>query len=240
MDDAVIDYLQKFVGLHKRFLHNEFHFLKQKNQSYHNNDFSQISSVIAQQQQDFSNLIPHLKAFHRHKYYIERELFGDELLYEQYQRFCDVTLREDFFVNFLLFERPSIEKILSSQQKALEKKDSRGVLSRIQQGFRRGTHSNLVDFLEREEEAYSWFLDQYVTKVNELQNQFNYQKTHRAYDKIKNYVLDASVGITSVPLGPLELASLPLWGVYISMKEFEELSHNFEHYRSVQKHRIVK
>ena len=233
-------YVGKIFEIHKSLLHREFSYLKQKNSAYHQDDLNHFDKILFSQRLSYDEISSHITRFDTFKPLIKKELFSQPLNSQQQARFDEVFYKEDFLVRYLHDNFMAFSALLDKQHKALWDKEGDGVIGKIKSSYKRGAKKRLIDFLEQEEDIYSGFLNLYRQSTQTIAQEYSYEHWHQSFDKLKEYVLGASVAVTSVPLGPLELASLPLWGTYFSMREVEELDKNFKEWKNIHKHRIIK
>lgn len=239
MNEKTREYLNQLLNLHKNVLYTELDYLKKKNEAYHEKNFSQISEMINSQKQLYEKEIPHFYYFENHKQIISKELFGRDLGGEESERLGALLNRDDFLIHFFTKHEKNYSNILEEQHQALWRNEE-GLLKKIRQVYHKGSKTRLVDFFHREEELFSEFLELYMQRAGDLQKMYNYYEHKELHDKLETYVLKGSMAVSAVPLGPLELLSLPLWGTYISMHELENLSSNFSEWRKINKARIIK
>lgn len=240
METLVQAYLDNIFTLHKKFLREEFHYLREKNKHLHIGLGSEITEIITNQQDILSDTIRHLTFFQKHKKKLEDELSSTHKNSNLSLPPLDILLKkEDYFSSFLISNQNRINLILDNQKKSINKPKSR-YLSKIFTVYEKKSKSRLVDYISKEEEFFSWVLDQYLVNPEELEKHKKYFNSHSRYHNLEDSIFKTSVLITAVPLGPLELASIPFWCIYLSMHEFEKISKDFKHYRDVTKPRIIK
>lgn len=87
---------------------------------------------------------------------------------------------------------------------------------------------------------FNELLDIFVSKSQIVEEEYNEIRNFELFNRIKSYVLDASVIITAVPLGPLEVLSLPFWTTYFSMGQLVKLRENYNRWKIYGKIRIAK
>lgn len=233
MNSHFSHYIEKIVQLHHNILHSEFSYLKDKAFLYNRRARTQLQFVTQKQLKEFQQLQPHIDSFENYQTTLTLNQFQDtksqELFYKQ-----------GFIMHYLKDHQEKFTSILEKQQHLLEHHPLKSPYGeKITDLFHKKTHTTLVDYLHKEEELYSNYLALTIQNTKTIEEFSKQQHHHEMYKQCENYLLDASLAITAIPLGPLELASLPLWGTYFSLKELEKLDHNFQRWRTIEKPRLI-
>lgn len=232
-------YIEKIARLHHNILHNEFSYLKDKAFLYHRNAQTQLQLVTQKQLEDFQKLQPHIDSFETYRTTLTHQITQTPLDQFQDARSYDLFYKEGFIMHYLKEHQEKFTSVVKKQQHLLQHPLKSPFEQKIVDLVHKKTHSTLQDYLHQEEELYSNYLALTIQNTKTIEEFSKELHHHEVYNKCKNYILDASLAITAIPLGPLELASLPLWGAYFSLKELEKLDHNFQRWRSIEKPRII-
>ena len=240
MENITRDYLKKILETNNSVLHSTFDSIKNKTKNYHNKDYDSFLKWVEKQKNEYEVVRRHYNNFLKRKNLIHKEIFGDDLEASQRKNLEEILERDEILGIFFIDHIDEIEKILKKQEKEIKSPPKKGKIGWITEKYKSKTRQDLVGLLHKEEELFSEYLSLYWTKIQDLENRSKYYKEHELYDKIKDYVLKGSVAITAVPLGPIELLSIPLWGTYLSMESIEKLNKNFEDWRKIEKPRITR
>ena len=231
MYSKVQNYIQNFFNLFTNLVREEFTYLKKKNLYLINEEFSKIEELIKQQKIALSVIIRHSKFFENHIQLIAKELGFNFENNEQLKRFNELMFKEHLFCGFITSHTSSFISILDKQLSSIQ--NSQKFLATVRFG-------SLQRHIEKEEELYNEFLKVFIEKIERIEQLIQYEQKHEHFQKIEQYVLTAAVSITAIPLGPLELASIPFWGIYFSIQVWKKHSNEFENWRMIEKNRIIK
>lgn len=234
-------YVEKIARLHHNLLHKEFSYLKNKAHLYNRRARTQLDWLTQEQQSEFQKIQPHIDSFERYRTILTQGLIGTTLDEDQEKRSYDLFYKEGFLIHYLQDHQQKFTSVLEKQQHHLHHHPLKSPFGEeIVEFYHKKTHTTLVDYLHKEEEIYSNYLALAIQNTKTIEGFSKQQHHHEIYEQCKEYILHASLAITAVPLGPLELASLPFWGAYFSLKELETLQENFQTWRTIEKPRLIK
>lgn len=134
----------------------------------------------------------------------------------------------DIFVRFFFhYDKPFL-KSLEQQEKQFQKKPS---------WLRQKLNKDYQGWLYKEEEIFSRVLALAHTKEVNVERFAKRYTREEWYDRLEQGTLAAALGSEFLLLGPLELLSVPIWGLYAGERVFEKLNSDFKKFR---KHRITQ
>lgn len=240
MNTHTTDYIQKIAKLNHHVLQSEFIYLKDKTFSYHNSAPNQFNIVIESQRKAFNKLQTHVDNFINHQNkIISQNLKQYKLSPQQQSRFEELFYKEGFLINYIKSHQNQFSSIINKQHKLITHASSNPLAQKISDKFHQKSKTTLLDYLHKEENLYSNYLSLMIQNTKDIEEFSTSQHKHELYKRIEDYIFDASVAITAIPLGPLELASIPFWGTYFSLKELEKLDSNFQTWKKIEKPRLT-
>lgn len=224
-------------------LKEEFEYLKLKYKYYHEGNHQEILNIINQQVAKLTKDVKHLNSYNYHIKLISMEVFGDEKLNrEQTQRFKDILFREGDLFHFIIKHVTEYFQNLKNEQVALLNEDNWINGNKIQKArlwFNEKRHHTYLDFLKLEEKFFNEVLNLFLQRTQSLQLQIKLIEENKAREKIIQYVKTGAITITAVPLGPLEVLSVPFWGAYLSLEYLSKFRKDFKEWQRIEKNRII-
>ena len=230
------EYVKNLFEMYKKIIYNEFNYLRRKHELFTSQDYEKLKELIFEQRKEFQVVLRHTLFYETHMDLISVELGINiqELNSQELNRLHNLFTKDNFIGGFIVKHSNIFLEILNKQLQSL--KNRGGILGKLDV-FRFGTIENN---LQKEEEVYNELLSLFIQRIEFMQKYINYENKHELYESIKGYVFKASITITAVPIGPLELLSIPFWGVYFVMNEWEKHSQEFGEWRKIKRRRIMK
>ena len=230
------EYVKNLLEMYRNIIRNEFIFLKEKHDSYKSKNYEALKQLILKQKEEFQIVLRHTLFYEHHIDLISVELGINTqwLNAQEHTRLHNLFTKDNFIGGFIIKHSNIFLDILDKQLQSLKNRE--GILGKLDV-LRYGT---IETNLQQEEEIYNELLSLFIQKIELMQKYINYENKHELYESIKGYVFKASITITAVPIGPLELLSIPFWGVYFAMNEWEKHSQEFGEWRKIKKKRIMK
>ncbi len=213
IDKSIEAYCELFLDSVSRAVHDEFSYLRRKHDE-------PPLPVITEQRENYKHVQRHTHFFDSRYRVLER-------------RVGDIPhVKEDVLAHFFTTHNKQFINLLDKQEASF----GHGKLRTKLDSF---LHRDYTAYLHKEEELFSELLYLLHTKndrIEELAKKFSRDEW---YEKIREGTMLTALGSEIVLLGPLEILSVPLWGVYFGMGTLEKLSHQFDDWRHIKKHRIT-